>query len=77
MQALGRGFPAERFAWAAVEFGGDGGQVLRVRTDRSVLLGKYCRSRPFVFSFEPRCQGLAGSQKETGTSVAIVNSRDE
>ncbi|GAB7030114.1 hypothetical protein JCM4914_15750 [Streptomyces platensis subsp. malvinus] len=24
MQALGWGFPAERFAWAAVEFGGDG-----------------------------------------------------
>jgi hypothetical protein len=22
-----------------------------------------CRKRPFVFSFEPRCQGLCGSQK--------------
>src|SRR5882757_7789858 len=32
-------------------------------TDRSVPLGKYWRSRPLVFSFEPRCQGLAGSQK--------------
>jgi len=29
----------------------------------SVLLGKYCRSSPFVFSFVPRCQGLCGSQK--------------
>jgi hypothetical protein len=29
-----------------------------VWTDRSVLLGRYWRSSPFVFSFEPRCQGL-------------------
>jgi hypothetical protein len=28
MRALGRGLPAERFAWAAAEFGSDGGQVL-------------------------------------------------
>src|SRR4051812_5232756 len=34
-------------------------------TDRSVPLGKYCRSRPLVFSLEPRCQGLCGSQKYT------------
>ena len=34
-----------------------------VWTDRSVPFGKYWRSRPFVFSFEPRCHGLAGSQK--------------
>ena len=32
-------------------------------TDRSVPLGKYWRSRPLVFSFDPRCQGLCGSQK--------------
>ena len=32
-------------------------------TDKSVPLGKYCRSRPLVFSLEPRCQGLLGSQK--------------
>src|ERR1700688_1150382 len=31
--------------------------------DRSAFFGRYCRSRPFVFSFEPRCQGLCGSQK--------------
>ncbi len=30
---------------------------------RSVPLGKYWRSRPLVFSFVPRCQGLCGSQK--------------
>jgi len=28
---------------------------------------------PLVFSFEPRCQGLAGSQKYTGMSVAMLN----
>ena len=32
-------------------------------TDKSVPLGKYCLSRPLVFSFEPRCHGLCGSQK--------------
>ena len=32
-------------------------------TPRSVPLGKYCRSRPLVFSFVPRCQGECGSQK--------------
>lgn len=31
-----------------------------VWTDRSVRLGKYCRSRPFVFSLVPRCHGLPG-----------------
>ncbi|MGX1274715.1 hypothetical protein RKD18_007909 [Streptomyces phaeoluteigriseus] len=47
MQALGRGLPAERFAWAAVAFGGDRGQVFKgVWTDRSVLLENCCRSRP-------------------------------
>jgi len=29
-----------------------------VYPDKSVPLGKYWRSRPFVFSFVPRCQGL-------------------
>jgi transcriptional regulator with XRE-family HTH domain len=31
--------------------------------DRSVPLGRYWRSSPLVFSFDPRCQGLCGSQK--------------
>ena len=30
---------------------------------RSVPFGKYWRSKPFVFSLVPRCQGLLGSQK--------------
>ena len=30
---------------------------------RSVPFGKYCRNRPFVFSFVARCHGLCGSQK--------------
>ena len=32
-------------------------------TDRSVRFGKYCLNNRLVFSFEPRCQGLCGSQK--------------
>jgi hypothetical protein len=49
------------------------GRLLRLRakrarcsaewTVRSVPLGMYWRSNPLVFSFEPRCQGLWGSQK--------------
>ena len=49
------------------------GRLLRLRakrarssalwTDRSVPLGMYWRSSPLVFSLEPRCQGLWGSQK--------------
>src|ERR1019366_8125830 len=39
---------------------------------RSVPFGKYCRSKPLVFSFVPRCQGLCGSQKYTFTFVATV-----
>ena len=31
--------------------------------DRSVPFGKYRRSRLLVFSLEPRCHGLCGSQK--------------
>jgi transposase InsO family protein len=34
-----------------------------LRRDRSVPLGKYCRSRPLVFSLVGRCQGLCGSAK--------------
>ncbi|GAA2460374.1 hypothetical protein GCM10010405_50890 [Streptomyces macrosporus] len=32
--------------------------------DGSVPLGKYRRGSPPVFSFEPRCQGPAGPQKQ-------------
>ena len=39
------------------------GPMLAVCLLRSVPFGKYCRSRPFVFSFVPRCHGLWGSQK--------------
>lgn len=35
--------------------------------------GKYWRSNPFVFSLEPRCQGLRGSAKNTGRPVSTVN----
>lgn len=41
-------------------------------TDRSVPFGKYCRSSLLVFSFDPRCHGLCGSQKYTSTLVASL-----
>jgi hypothetical protein len=41
--------------------------------DKSVPFGKYCLSRPLVFSLDPRCYGLCGSQKYTAMSVAKVN----
>ena len=34
-----------------------------VKVERSVPFGKYCRNKPLVFSFVPRCHGLCGSQK--------------
>ena len=33
-----------------------------VNTLRSVLLGRYCRSRPLVFSALPRCHGVRMSE---------------
>src|SRR5579862_65092 len=33
------------------------------KLDRPAVFGRYWRNRPFVFSLEPRCQGLCGSQK--------------
>jgi hypothetical protein len=30
---------------------------------KSMPLGKYSRIKPLIFSTEPRCQGLWGSQK--------------
>ncbi len=36
---------------------------LVLNSERSVPFGMYWRNNPFVFSFEPRCQGLCGSQK--------------
>jgi len=56
-------------AWATAR------RSLAVCRLRSVPLGKYCLSKPLVFSFEPRCQGLCGSQKYTAMSVANVNRR--
>src|SRR3979409_1497406 len=44
-------------------------------TDRSVPFGKYCLSRPLVFSLDPRCHGLCGSQKYTSILVANVKRR--
>jgi hypothetical protein len=41
--------------------------------DKSVPLGKYSLSSRLVFSLDPRCQGLCGSQKYTFVSFARVN----
>src|SRR6266571_833806 len=43
-----------RFSWADTKSRWSGLWSLR-----SVPLGKYCLSRPLVFSLEPRCHGLA------------------
>ncbi len=53
----------QRFSWAFIESPCDFVQVC-LRVYRQVCpFGKYCLSKPFVFSFDPRCQGLLGSQK--------------
>src|SRR6185437_1433445 len=41
--------------------------------ERSIPLGKYCRSSRLVLSLLPLCQGQYGSQKNNFTSVATVN----
>ena len=38
--------------------------------ERFIPFGKYCLRRPLVFSFDPRCQGLWGSQKYTWILVS-------
>ena len=47
---------SEGFAGSDVEFGRDSGEIA-VCTDKSVPLGKYWRSSPLMFSFDPRCHG--------------------
>ena len=37
-------------------------------------MGRYCRSRPLLFSHVPRCQGQCGSQRYTATPVRAVSS---
>ena len=41
-------------------------------TERSLLFGKCCRSRPLVFSFVARCQGAWGSQKKMSMSASTA-----
>lgn len=50
-----RGLVLSAWATAARSFG--------VCLLKSVPLGKYWRSSPFVFSFVPRCQGLCRSAR--------------
>ncbi len=46
--------------------------LARLCIDRSVPLGKYCRSSRLVFSLVPRCRGLWGSQKQTSRSASSL-----
>lgn len=64
---VSRGRPLSSFSTLARSRG--------VWTERSVDFGKYWRSRPLTFSLEPRCQGLAASQKKTFVPIAAVISR--
>jgi hypothetical protein len=49
MQALGWGFPAERLAWSAVEFGGDGVEGLRSSSAAIFLTGaRWCAARTWL-----------------------------
>jgi transposase InsO family protein len=62
------------------------GRLLRLRalrarsaaecTDRSVPLGRYWRGSPLVCSFDPRCQGLCGSQIRQRAARADLIRRD-
>ena len=44
-----------------------------VTVPKSVPLGKYWRSRPLVFSLEPRCHGACGSQKKTSMPASTCD----
>lgn len=71
---LHRDLPAQDFTWPSIVLTRDEGEVFGGVDAQIRPFGKYCRSRPLVFSFEPRCQGLAGSQKYTGMRVRCVKS---
>ena len=55
----------EIFPRVCVQMMGDGVQLPLDVPDRFVPLGRYWRSKPFVFSLVPRCRGLYGSAKKT------------
>ena len=62
VKRLGRGSPPQRLAWPGIERRDTASSSWTVWALRSVPFGKYCRSRPLVFSLVPRCHGLCGSQ---------------
>jgi hypothetical protein len=55
-----------------VELGGDGVEVGLGVGAQVAVLGEVLAQEPVVFSLEPRWEGLRGSQKETGTAVAML-----
>jgi hypothetical protein len=70
-ELLGRVGEVEALAGAVVEFVGDGASCAWLMAAKSVPLGKYGRSRPLVFSLEPRCHGACGSQKKTSMPASM------
>ena len=63
VKSLCRGFKLQGLTWSFVELTSHFVQM-GLRMHRQVgALRKYCLSRPLVFSFDPRCHGLCGSQK--------------
>ena len=53
LENFSRRLPAKRFAWFRIQGMGYCIQVLAVCRLRSVPLGKYCRSKPLMFSLDP------------------------
>jgi hypothetical protein len=65
---------SERLAGRLLRLAAMGARSAAECTDRSVPLGRYWRTSPLVFSFDPRCQEEWGSQKYKGMPVAMVKS---
>jgi hypothetical protein len=63
VERLGGFHEVESLSRPSVELGGDGVEVALGEGAEVAALGEYWRNRPLVFSFEPRGQGLRGSQK--------------
>src|SRR5215471_16913996 len=73
VESFGGCLPSERLAGRLFRVCATASISSADQRERLVPFGKYWRSRPFVFSFVPRCQGLCGSAKETGSPVSTRN----
>lgn len=63
---------SECLAWSIVETVLDPAQLGCGDGREIEILGQVLTKEPLVFSFEPRCQGLCGSQKKIGMPVSMV-----